>query len=272
MIKNIKLNKDMIINILIVISIISLLVLEIFTISFHNEVIVSNMINNIISQFLATVIFILIALGIKYNLKNVMQKVPFKMLILMVPALLVSINNFPFIAYISGNSELIQPVYTVYIYLLECFSTGFFEEVLFRGFILIILLKKLPKTKKSIFLSIFISSGIFSLMHMLNIFTGSSLPNTIVQIGYSLLMGLLWASVFIKTKNIFIPITLHAIYNFTGQVMFHLGTVNGRWDFITVVTTVILALFVIVYMFNLILITTPKEIKSLYAKKESTTI
>lgn len=69
----------------------------------------------------------------------------------------------------------------------------------------------------------------------------------IEQIGYSFLMGMLWAVMYLKTKNVWLVMLLHATYNFFGQVMFELGTVNNRFDTVTVVITIILAIGVAVY-------------------------
>ena len=95
-------------------------------------------------------------------------------------------------------------------------------------------------------------------------FAGASFGNTTLQVGYSFLMGMMWAIVFLKTKNIWIAMFLHATYNFFGQVMFALGTVDGRYDIITVIVTVLLAILVALYMIYILRKITSEDIKDLY--------
>ena len=47
---------------------------------------------------------------------------------------------------------------------------------------------------------------------------GAGVVPTILQAGYSTLTGALFAFALIKTKNIFIPAFIHALYNFCGMI------------------------------------------------------
>jgi hypothetical protein len=60
-------------------------------------------------------------------------------------------------------------------------------------------------------------------------------------------MGMLWAVMYLRTQNLWLTMILHATYNFFGQVMFYLGTVNGRYDTYTIGITIILGCFVALY-------------------------
>jgi membrane protease YdiL (CAAX protease family) len=166
-------------------------------------------------------------------------------LFVIIPGLLIAINNFPISAYLSGRTTFLEPSYFIFLFLIECLSVGFFEEILFRYLLLVILLQRLPNSKKGVLLSIVISASVFGLIHLVNLFYGASFGGTILQIGYSFLMGLLWATVFLRTKNLVLPILLHALYNFFGQIMFAFGTVDNRYDVGTIVITSLLALFAI---------------------------
>ena len=135
--------------------------------------------------------------------------------LIILPGILVGINNFPFSAFINGRTTVTEPRHIIYLFAIESLSVGIFEEVAFRGVVLIVLLELFSKNKKSYFKAIIISSALFGLTHLLNLFTGSPLPAVLLQVGYSFLMGSLWAVVFLATQNILFPIILHTIYNFS---------------------------------------------------------
>jgi membrane protease YdiL (CAAX protease family) len=170
-----------------------------------------------------------------------------KALLVMLPAFLISINNFPISAFLNGRTELNEPVYQIFLFFIECLSVGFFEEILFRGILLFVLLDIFLNKKYGVILAVVLSSLIFGSLHIFNLFDGASMSVIIEQIGYSFLMGMLWAVMYLKTKNIWLVMILHATYNFFGQVMFELGTVNNRFDTVTIVVTTILAIGVAVY-------------------------
>lgn len=199
-----------------------------------------DMITNSITRFTAGILLMLLLMGFGrrdlFTFKNVK-----KSLLIIIPALLISINNFPIIAYLDGRANLTEPFYRVILFLIECLSVGFFEEILFRGILLIILIEKLNHLKNGMFVSVLISSLIFGFLHLVNLFEGASISSTMLQVGYSFLMGMLWAVIYLKTGNLWLVMILHATYNFFGQVMFYLGSVEGRYDNITIGVTTILA-------------------------------
>lgn len=83
-------------------------------------------------------------------------------------------------------------------------SVAFCEEILFRGYILGNLLKKLNR-----FWALTISSVLFGLLHAFN-------PNVeILPILNIILAGYLLGSVYIFTKNLWFAIVLHFLWNFT---------------------------------------------------------
>jgi membrane protease YdiL (CAAX protease family) len=171
-------------------------------------------------------------------------------LIIILLGLLIAINNFPISAFVSGRTVFLEPNYYIVLFLLECLSVGFFEELLFRYVILLILLQRLPHSKKGVLLSIILSAAIFGFVHFINLFYGAALGGTLLQIGYSFLMGMLWATVFLRTKNIVLPIILHTLYNFFGQIMFAFGTVENRYDVVTIVLTSLLAIIAIGFYYK----------------------
>ena len=242
--------KNVFLALLFIILIVTLIVIEFFNVHLFENSLASSMFENSILRFLGGVIFmvILFRLGFSKLFKFNKTLTP---LILIIPALIISVNNFPISAYFNGRTSLNEPIYTIYIFALECISIGFFEEIIFRGLLLTLFLQKLPKSRKGVFGAIVLSSAVFGFIHALNLFSGASLGNTFLQIGYSFLIGMMWAVMYLKTKNIWLVMILHATYNFFGLVMFQLGDVVNRYDSITVFITVILSITVTMYSIQL---------------------
>ena len=119
-------------------------------------------------------------------------------------------------------SSLIQPnIPRLVVVILHPFiGTGLFEEVLFRGLILKLLLIKMGYTKKGIVAASVISSVIFALVHSVNAIVGTlEIATTIGQIVSATAMGLFYAALYLRTKNLWVPILLHGFTNlFAGQI------------------------------------------------------
>jgi len=92
------------------------------------------------------------------------------------------------------------------------------EELIFRGAILYILIKKIG-TKKGIF----ISAIAFGMYHWFSygIF-GNIIPMVFIFVGTGL-MGYAWALAFSKTESMAMPIGLHLGWNFTFNTIFSNG-------------------------------------------------
>jgi membrane protease YdiL (CAAX protease family) len=169
---------------------------------------------------------------------------------IILPGLIIAINNFPWSAFLSGRTMLNEPQPLVYLFAIECLSIGFLEETVFRGIILVTLIQRLPQTKTGAFQAILIASALFGLIHFANLFSGASPMETLMQIGYSFLMGALWSVVYFATKNLLYPILLHATYNFFGLVLFRLGSVTNRFDLITILITAVMAIVASLFYFG----------------------
>ena len=97
-------------------------------------------------------------------------------------------------------------------------GTGLFEEVLYRGLVLKMLLRKTGHSKKGVIFACVISSAIFGLLHIVNVFAGAPVLSTISQIIHATATGLFFAAVFLRTKKLWIPILLHGLLNLSAQI------------------------------------------------------
>ena len=98
-------------------------------------------------------------------------------------------------------------------------SSGMFEEVLFRGLILGVLLNRYHNSKHGIVKSVIISCLIFGLIHIVNIWTkDQSLRGTFNQVYAAFSLGILYSAVYLKTKSLIILGGLHTVHNFLGSL------------------------------------------------------
>ena len=152
------------------------------------------------------------------------------------------------------------------IYGLFCLSVGFFEEMAFRGCALMYFLRKRTNTRKDVFVAIALSSCVFGLVHLVNIFTSS--PGAVIrQIGYSALIGALCSVVLLATKNIWLCVLCHAMYNFCGGLIDKFGD-GEMWTISQIAFTAIVAVIVTVYMVGLFFKMPVSKAKELFETSE----
>ena len=104
-----------------------------------------------------------------------------------------------------------------------------------------------------------LSSAIFGLVHLMNMFAGASVGGVILQVGYSFLIGGMCSIMLVKTANVWYSVILHTIYNFAGGVVGQLGS-GTIWTLPTVVLTVVVSIVIVVYVFFLLARVTKEEI------------
>ncbi|MCD4827559.1 MAG: CPBP family intramembrane metalloprotease [Acholeplasmataceae bacterium] len=256
--------KKIIISLIMVLTLILMMVIQFGQLSLSQDPAISNMINDSFLRILGSIIFIIFVYIFGHKILKLNQKPFLKSLIIIIPALIISINNFPFIPFFNGDAVLTKPIYTIYIFALSCLSAGIFEEVVFRGLILFFFLQKFSKSRDGILYSILISSALFGFMHVFNLFDGANIGDTLLQVIYSFAMGTLWAVMLLKTKNIWLVILLHSLYNFTGLLFPTLGNLSEKYDLITIISTSIIAIAVAIYTYRIFLKLDLKEIEKLY--------
>lgn len=107
----------------------------------------------------------------------------------------------------------------IILFILVYLSTGFFEEILCRGFITTVMLQKWGSTKRGIYLAVITSSLIFGLIHILNFIMGrSSLISVLTQITYATFFGVFFSACILRNNAIWPTIILHAIFDMSGNL------------------------------------------------------
>ncbi|MBQ9780060.1 MAG: CPBP family intramembrane metalloprotease [Clostridia bacterium] len=221
----------------------------------------------VITRGVGAVVFFAILINLGYRVLNPVRKPLGKALLFCIPAALVVVNNMPILSMIWGDAYFVhgEPRYILW-FSLECLAIGLFEEAAFRGVALLLIAEKRRTTKKGLFMSIVLSSAVFGVIHLANILAGASPGAVILQIGYSFLIGAMCSVVLFKTGNLWLCIILHAVYDFSGNLMPTLGA-GTWWDTPTVIFTVILAVFTTVFYVVAFVKLDPKETERLYQKE-----
>lgn len=256
-------------TILIGICIILMGVLQFIEIPFSGSSSTAIMMEDTIMRFLGGLVFMLVLISLGYKQLFCFPKSTRKQLLVLLPGLIVAINNFPIIAAVSGRTVITESMGFILLFLLSCISIGFFEEVIFRGVLLPVLLQRFEQSQQGIFYAIVLSSMVFGIIHFVNLFAGASVVQTVLQVGYSFLMGMLFAVVFLKTHNLWYSVMLHTIYNIAGLFFMSVGTVTNQFDVPTIILTTILALLTIFYYIRVYLSIDPSDLTRLLIPQEN---
>jgi len=98
------------------------------------------------------------------------------------------------------------------------FFVGFAEEVVFRGLLLNNMMEKWGSTYGGVWKSIFVSAAIFGIVHLSNIFI-APIITVVVQAINAMSGGVLFSAIYIRTKNIWAVIAIHALTNWLALII-----------------------------------------------------
>lgn len=130
----------------------------------------------------------------KLNHKNLLYYLPMAIMVLSNLIFGISVN------YSTGQIILIS---------ISMLGVGFSEEILFRSF----LIRTLEKINKK--LAIILPSVIFGLLHLVNLFGGAGLLETMSQVLYASFVALAFSLFFVKTNNVIPCMITHVLVNIT---------------------------------------------------------
>lgn len=225
----------------------------------------SQLVGMTLTRGLGGIVFFVLLWYLGYSVLNPVRKPFWRSLVFCIPAFVVVINNLHIYTLITGVERVTSGADMVALLALECFCVGLFEEMAFRGVIFLGILERRRRRVLDIVLAILISSAIFGIIHSINFFYMPPVA-VIMQIGYSFLIGAMCSVVLVKTKNIWICVLLHSIFNFGGALVPTLGE-GFVWDIPTIIITVVIAVLTTAYM-TVCLIKMPiNSLNSIYEKK-----
>lgn len=145
--------------------------------------------------------------------------------ILFIVSAILSATAFLLRMYIAKEEYTISQSLTIKSVLLETwyqFRTVLTEELLCRGALFYILIKKIGQTK-----AVIISSVIFAVLHWINAGVWGNLTQMIIVFTFTFVMGLLLAYSYARTFSLLIPFAIHYGWNLTQNYIFP-NTVTGN--------------------------------------------
>ena len=225
-----------------------LLWLEVGKPTFTEDAVLAPLVSMTITRLIGATVFLVLLLHEGYRVIHPLQKPFWKGLLFTLPPFLVVVNNLPILSMMWGDAYLVYntPVYLLW-FAAECVAIGLFEELAFRGVIFLMFAEKRYTTRRGLFWSLILSSAVFGGVHLINLLAGGGIGSVILQIGYSFLIGAMCSVVLLKTRNIWLCVALHAIYDFCGTLMPTLGA-GTWWDTPTVIFTALLAVATAAYL------------------------
>lgn len=111
-------------------------------------------------------------------------------------------------------------------------SVGFLEEIYIRGLLLNILIWLFRKKENGTFIAIVLSSVLFSLGHIPGMIE-DDIFIIIMRLIWTLMLGFYLGIMYKKTDNLWVPIIIHAILNFSGIAFCF--TTNKEFPLISVI-------------------------------------
>ncbi|MGD8456258.1 MAG: CPBP family intramembrane metalloprotease [Anaerolineales bacterium] len=142
---------------------------------------------------------------------------------------------------------------SIVLYTILNLSIGFCEEVMGRGVILLVMLRKWGNKQKGIYQAVLVSSVLFGAAHLFNLIVGRLplLPN-LTQVVYSFAFGVVFAACFLRNNSIWPVIIMHAAVDFAGGLR-HIAVDEGIQTAVAnntmtqVVSTLIISLPLLLY-------------------------
>lgn len=114
---------------------------------------------------------------------------------------------------ISSGAEFKSPV-QIAAFIIFVLLVGAAEESVCRGIVTDVLIEKLGKSKGGIWLAAVISGLFFGIFHITNLFS-QSLSETFIQVIGTSLTGIFLSAIYIRHRNIYTVMLLHALFDFT---------------------------------------------------------
>lgn len=210
----------------------------------------------------------------KYRFGKVFSGFNGKGIVTIICGVIIAINNFPIIGLLSGNVSITASDRDLLLFVCYCVSIGLFEELTFRGIVFPIVTGIFGDKKHGLFWSVFVSSAVFGIAHIVNVLSGAGVLSTVLQIGYSFLLGGLCATLVAKTENVIPSIIIHSLYDVGGLICDTFGggivlSVGNRWDALTVGMTAGITVIIIIYIAYVLLKGDGKATKRLFFSDEN---
>lgn len=163
-----------------------------------------------------------------------------------IPCFLVAIVNFPFSALISGELVLVR-MDLIGLYIVYVIAIALLEELVFRGMVIALVFDYFRYKRFRYLSTTLVTSAFFSLIHLTNILSGVGIGSVLLQIAYSFLIGAMLTVVIFKTRNIWLCVLIHAIFNFGGLMTLYIAR-GEPWDLVFWILTAVCGILCAVHV------------------------
>lgn len=120
---------------------------------------------------------------------------------------------------LTANLGLVFDPFLLLIFIPLYFFIGFFEEILFRGAIQGMIMRRWGKNPRGIFLSVLVANLIFGGAHLLNLVMGRATAMYAVgQFLFAFFFGIFFSALYLRTGSLWPGIGLHMIYDFIANL------------------------------------------------------
>lgn len=109
---------------------------------------------------------------------------------------------------------------------------GFVEEVLFRGLLLVALVRAL-----GIGGGVLVSSLCFGVVHGINVLGGAPIGQTLIQVTFTCILGTLFLLAAMGTRSLLLPILLHAVWDSAAFLNIYLQTLGASANAVSVLAS-----------------------------------
>lgn len=132
--------------------------------------------------------------------------------------------------------------------IIACFlsaaSAAVFEEFLVRGLMIAAFIKFYEKSKYQLLLTGISSALVFGLLHYYNL-VSTSFQDTSIQVFYAAAIGMIFACIRIRYRNLWLPILIHFIIDFQPAII-ETGTPGNSWITVLLLFTPIIVVSALV--------------------------
>lgn len=170
-----------------------------------------------------------------------------------IPCFAVALANFPYSALASGKA-ILDRIDLLPLFLLKCFSVALIEELFFRA-LLVPFVRERIKGRLAVGWTVLVTAAIFALSHLFNLFFGASVGGTFLQVGYTFLLGCMFAVMLLKTGNVWLCVLVHFLFDVGGVLVTDLG--HGPFQdvlfwILTILTGAVCCVHIVITLFGLI--------------------
>lgn len=165
-----------------------------------------------------------------------------------IAGLAVALANFPFFCLADGSLEITADPSGFTLFVAHCLLVGLFEETAFRGFLFPMILDITAKKKHGVTLAVLLTSGLFALVHLLNLLQGAGIGATLLQVGYTFLIGCMCNVILIATQSLLAPVIVHALFD-VGGTLTALGAASGsQWNGAAIAVMAVVSVIAAAYL------------------------